>query len=78
MARRRGHIDIQKALDGLRKGRESAIQVCSTARIGSPAYKLAGAAQEAIDDLVGDLTGDREYLWSSAAKTPPRERSGVG
>lgn len=78
MARRRGHIDIQKALEGLRKGRESAIQVCSTARIGSPPYRLAGAAQEAIDDLVGELTGDREYLWSSAAKTPPRSRGGVG
>ncbi len=61
---RRSSFQIPDVLEKLEVGRKGAIEIMS----GSPPfhvrYNKALAVIEAIDDLVEDLTGDRERLWS--------------
>lgn len=60
---RRSSYQMQDALEELEKGRNGAVKV----KAGSPPfhdrYNKACAVTDAIDDLVEDLTGDREKLW---------------
>ena len=63
----RGYINKQAALDGLKTGRDAAIQVCIQAKVNSDEYRAASQTVEAIDDLVEALIGDREHFWDKMA-----------
>lgn len=75
MTRRSGRRGIcpDGALENLGKGRAGAIQILSSAKIGSPEYTFAGYVCDAIDDLAERLTGDRSHFHSKPATTAPRD-----
>lgn len=60
---KRSSFITSEALEKLEQGRNGAV----TVKAGSPPfherYNKACAVTKAIDDLVEDLTGDREKLW---------------
>lgn len=60
---KRGHIQKDQVLEKLGVGRSGAVQVCTEAKINSDEYRAAGAVMTAIDDLAGELTGNRSVLW---------------
>ena len=62
---RYGLIDPTAELAALAGARAAAVRVLTVSKIGGPAYRAAERLLDAIDDLVGVLTGDRETLWSS-------------
>ncbi len=69
----RGYFNKIDVLEKLKTGRDGAVLVCSKTAPGTPEYKKAAYVLEAVDDLAGELTGDRELFWTGAATTPPRE-----
>lgn len=60
---RRTYFMTSEAIENLEQGRAGAAKV----QAGSPPfhdrYNKARAVTEAIDDLIEDLTGDRENFW---------------
>ena len=60
---KRGSIDKNAVLRKLREARDGAILVRREAAINSTEYEVAGRLNDAVDDMVEALTGDREYFW---------------
>lgn len=60
---RRSHYIKSEALELLKEGRHGAAKVLAGSPPFKDRYKKALAVTEAIDDLVEDLTGDRELFW---------------
>lgn len=65
---RRGFVQVDQALEKLSAGRSGAIQVQTQAKISSPEYRAAGKVLEAIDELAGALTGDKERFHLKMAR----------
>lgn len=74
--RRSGNFDREAFLASLGESRHLATRVCACVQIGGPLYRQAEVLMQAIDDLAGTLTGDREHFWQkphSIGAMPPRE-----
>lgn len=61
---RRSAYSVMQALEKLDQGRNGAIKVQAGEQPFHSRYNKALAVIDAIDDLVEDLTGDRERLWT--------------
>ncbi len=59
--------DIERLLFHLEDVRDYIIKYGSAQAFHSPARAIADNAKSAIDDLVGQVTGNREYLWGRPA-----------
>ena len=54
-------IEKQALLEALRQCRSAIIESGRHLHPWSPTYRLGGPVIEAIDDLTGELTGDRRF-----------------
>ncbi|CEJ15938.1 hypothetical protein BN1110_06288 [bacterium YEK0313] len=66
MARRSriiSHDRRERLLAAMREARREATGACGEALIGGPEYRALEALLRAIDDVAGELTGDREMFW---------------
>ncbi|MEM7226580.1 MAG: hypothetical protein AAF495_26650 [Pseudomonadota bacterium] len=66
---RGGISDPSNELAALAGARRAAVRVLAATKIGGPTYRAAERLLDAIDDVAGALTGDREVLWSRAPST---------
>lgn len=64
--------DRDALLEGLAVCRRACTQAQATAPINGPIYRACGVVTDAIDDLAGALTGNREHLWAPLHGTPRR------
>jgi len=62
--RKRSALDLSLTLSNLKTGRSGAIAVMASTKPFGDRYRLAQAVTKAIDDLVEDVTGDRELFWT--------------
>ncbi|PNG25714.1 hypothetical protein [Methylocella silvestris] len=80
--------DPAAAVRSLRACRDVMIGISNRVRINGPVYQQAHLVLTAIDALVTELTGDREYFWSIGSGATPdqckaqeekaaRERGGI-
>ena len=53
-----------EALAAIEAARRASVRIRTEAKIGGSEYEAAGKAMEALDDLAGALTGNREVFWS--------------
>lgn len=58
------HATRAEALAAIEAARHASVRICTEARIGGAEYEAAGKAMQALDDLAGALTGNREMFWS--------------
>ncbi len=63
---RRASFAVPDALKKLEVGRKGATTVMAGSQPFKNRYNKARAVTEAIDNLVEDLTGDRELFWEKA------------
>jgi hypothetical protein len=56
--------DKATLLSLMRDVRMLAVRCRGGERHGTPLHAKAEAFQRALDDLAGELTGDREYFWA--------------
>lgn len=61
---RRSSYVLPDTLEKLRIGRDGAVAVLAGTQPFNDRYKKAAAITQAIDDLVEDLTGNRELFWA--------------
>jgi hypothetical protein len=59
--------DIERLLFHLEDARDYVIKYGSAQAFNSQAHTIADHARSAIDDLAGQVTGNREYLWGRLA-----------
>ena len=75
---RRSSFDINTTLADLRAGRSGALSVCRSAKISSDEYVAAGQVVDALDHLVGCLTGDERLLHAEAHRTATGSKMTAG
>ena len=66
MARRSriiSHDRRERLLAAMREARREATGACGEALIGGSQYRALEALMRAIDDVAGELTGNRELFW---------------
>ncbi len=59
--------DTERLLFHLEDARNYIVKYGAAQGFNSPANKIAHSATSAIDELAGQITGNKEYLWQSGA-----------
>ncbi len=59
--------DVERLLFHLEDARDYIVKYGSAQGFNSQANKIAQQATSAIDDLAGQITGNKQYLWQSGA-----------
>jgi hypothetical protein len=69
-----GSLDTAALLETIGEARGQSTMCGSAAGYGTPLHRKCEALRRAIDDLAGELTGDREYFWPKPAVSLTQRR----